>query len=140
MRRDVVGLAGAALFVSLVVAQPGMAASGLPAATKFKGDARTAYQAANAYPQLARKLFCYCGCDKEKGAYHKKLYDCYADQHAVECSICQGEMERAAEYKRQGMADDLIAKRIDLEYKSNYPYGQPSAALQRYRALHHQKA
>jgi hypothetical protein len=136
----VVALSIASVMLGIATAEPGIAASGLPAATRFKGEARTAYQAANAFPQLARKLFCYCGCDKEKGAYHKKLYDCYADQHAVSCSICQGEMVRAAQYKRQGMGDAAIAKRIDFEYKSNYPYGQPSSALKRHRAALHEKA
>lgn len=128
------------LFLTVAVcalfAVPANAYPGLPTPDAYKGRTKDAYTAANAYPELAQNLFCYCGCDREASHRHRKLLDCYLDEHAVSCGICQDEMIRAAGYKKQGMPVGLIAKKIDMEFQHNYPYGTPSAALKQYQAAH----
>jgi hypothetical protein len=134
MRRIFIALSISALFLAMN-ASPTPAYPGLPTPDEFKGYVKRAYEGANQFPQLAKNLFCYCGCDQEK-AHHKKLLDCFMDGHAEACGICQDEMVRAAGYKNQGMPEALIAKKIDAEFKHEYPYPNPSAALKSYQVRH----
>lgn len=110
------------------------AAAGIAPASRFKGYVKQSYEAAHKYPSLAAALFCYCGCDRQKA--HRKLIDCFRDDHSAHCSICQDEMVRAAGYKQQGMSTKEIASKIDQEFKARYPYKTPSGALKRYNKLH----
>lgn len=123
-------------FLCLVTcAQTTWAAAGVMPASRYTGAAKRAYAAANADPALAKALFCYCGCDKQKR--HKSLIDCFRSDHGAHCGICMDEMIRAAGYKKQGLSNKAIAKKIDFEFKSRYPTpSSPSATLKRYRALH----
>jgi hypothetical protein len=133
MRAFRVALLG--LFCLLTYAQSSLAAAGVMPASRYTGTAKQAYVAANADPALAKALFCYCGCDKQKR--HKSLIDCFRSDHGAHCGICMDEMIRAARYKKQGMSNKAIAKKIDMEFKSRYPTPHsPSATLKRYNALH----
>jgi hypothetical protein len=133
MRRLLIALAISSAFMWMF-AEPGGAAAGLPSPSLFKGYVKQAYQAAHDNYALANKLFCYCGCDHVQK--YKRLIDCFRNEHAVKCSICQDEMIRAAGYKKQGMSTAAIAKKIDAEFKSRYPNSTPSQALQSYQKLH----
>lgn len=146
MRRNLMALSVFGILVSQVapvpsssllpsLTPPAFAVAGLPSPSRFKGYARQAYQAAHDNYSLASKLFCYCGCDHVQK--HKRLIDCFRNEHAVSCSICQDEMIRAANYKKQGLSTSAIAKKIDAEFRSRYPYsGKPSSALKSYQRLH----
>lgn len=135
MRRAVLAVGALIiLLMSCVSTQNVQAAAGIPPASRYKGVVKQAYEAANAYPQIANSLFCYCGCDQQN--HHRRLIDCFRDEHAVRCSICQDEMIRAAGYKKQGMSNSAISQAIDKEYSSRYPYGTPSQVLKKYQSLH----
>lgn len=110
------------------------AAASLPPVSKFKGYTRDAYAAAHKHTALAAQLFCYCGCDNTKK--HRTLLDCFRNEHAAHCGICQDEMIRAAGYKSSGMSNKQIAAKIDQEFQSRYPFKTQSGALKRYHALH----
>src|SRR6185437_16529998 len=81
--------------------------------------------------QIATKLFCYCGCDKEDG--HSSLMDCYKTGHLANCKTCQGEFIRAAQMNAQGASLAQIQDNIDREFARAYP-GAPSPTLKRYLA------
>lgn len=44
--------------------------------------AHTAYLAAQRYPQVMDKVYCYCGCDRPP-VNHKSLLSCFTDHHAL---------------------------------------------------------
>jgi hypothetical protein len=44
--------------------------------------AQLAYMAAQKYPQLMDKIYCYCRCDRPP-SNHKSLLSCFTDYHAL---------------------------------------------------------
>jgi len=53
----------------------------------FSGKIRQAYQVAMDIPDILKQIACYCGCKEEEG--HKSNFDCFTDQHGVNCEECQ---------------------------------------------------
>lgn len=120
------------LLLILMIGQFAHAVSGIPSPARFKGQAKEAYAAARSHTALASSLFCYCGCDHQKG--HKQLIDCYKNEHAARCSTCQETLIRAVGYQKTGMATKDIVKKIDLEFQSRYPFCDASVALKKHQA------
>ncbi|HEY9773692.1 MAG TPA: CYCXC family (seleno)protein [Planktothrix sp.] len=154
-KRLALGLASAALAGALVVAfqlkgvtgpSTAPAGSGSSTATsagpapaakvldpeKFFGDAQVGYQSAQQCPEVAAKLFCYCGCDITDS--HTSLLDCFTSDHGADCPICTGEAVTALALKREHKTLAQIQQAIDKQYAKEYPYEQPSKALRDYRA------
>ena len=101
---------------------------------QYVGTAEQAFQASQ-NPQnkaVAKKVFCYCGCDKEAG--HRDLWDCYRTKHFVSCGTCQQEMLRIQQMNAQNEPFSRMRSTIDHEFSSSYPFQNPSPILQRYLA------
>ena len=97
---------------------------------KFSGEIAAGYKAAQKARDICSKLFCYCGCDLTDE--HVSLLDCFTSMHGVDCAICQEEAIIALHMKEQGKPLGLIQKTIDEKYASQYPWEEPSLALQQY--------
>jgi hypothetical protein len=99
---------------------------------KFKLPVKLGYQAAQAYPQVMRQVFCYCGCDRTDK--HTCLLDCFTSVHGAYCAICQEEAIEAAACQRKGVSLAGTQRQIERHYAKRYPFAQPSATLSKYRA------
>jgi hypothetical protein len=89
------------------------------------------YQAAQQYPDVLDKLFCYCGCDVTDK--HNSLLDCYLTSHGAYCAICLEEAIEARQMKNGGSSIAQIQQRIDDRFIKQYPMKQPSMLLIKYR-------
>ena len=97
---------------------------------KFSGEIAAGYKAAQKARDICSKLFCYCGCDLTDE--HVSLLDCFTSMHGVDCAICQEEAIIALHMKEQRKPLGLIQKTIDEKFAAQYPWEEPSLALQKY--------
>ncbi len=97
---------------------------------KFSEPIASGYKAAQKAKDICSKLFCYCGCDLTDE--HFSLLDCFTCLHGVDCAICQEEAIIALHMKEQGKPLALIQQTIDEKYSAQYPWDEPSFALERY--------
>ncbi|MGH7985750.1 MAG: CYCXC family (seleno)protein [Candidatus Binataceae bacterium] len=72
----------------------------------FEGEAREAYQVAQAHPDLLAQLHCYCGCEQNEGM--KDLLDCFRTNHGAGCAVCVGEAVTAGKLYQQGTPVEQI--------------------------------
>ncbi len=106
---------------------------------KFSGQIAAGYKAAQQTKEICAKLFCYCGCDLTDE--HVSLLDCFTGMHGVDCAICQEEAIIALNMKKQGKSLAQIQKTIDEKFSAQYPWDEPSPALERYmRTVNMQKS
>lgn len=114
------------------VSQPG---TGIPAKVlapeQFKYPTRLGYTAAESAPEVMKKLFCYCGCDRTD--QHSSLLDCFTSIHGAYCAICQEEAIEASRCKARAMPIGKIQSQIDQHYAKRYPFPRPSEKLIKYR-------
>jgi hypothetical protein len=123
----------AVLFLSMAVAAAnGQRLKQVLDPSQFEGDAQVGYQSAQQCPEVAAKLFCYCGCDRTEK--HTSLLDCFTTRHSVDCPVCVGEMVTALSMHRFNKPMAEIQKAIDDQYTKEYPYKQPTPALTSYRS------
>jgi hypothetical protein len=66
-------------------------------------DVRHAYWVATQIPALLNKLYCWCGC--ENRGVHRSNLQCFEDQMAVTCAVCQGTAEIAYQMTQAGVQD-----------------------------------
>ncbi|WP_246258024.1 PCYCGC domain-containing protein [Pararobbsia alpina] len=66
-------------------------------------DIRHAYWVATQIPATLNKLYCWCGC--ENRGVHRSNLQCFEDQMAVTCPVCQGTAEIAYEMTQAGVQD-----------------------------------
>ena len=66
-------------------------------------DTRHAYWVATQIPAVLNKLYCWCGC--ENRGEHRSNLQCFEDQMAVTCPVCQGTAEIAYQMTRAGTLD-----------------------------------
>ena len=66
-------------------------------------DTRHAYWVATQIPGVLNKLYCWCGC--ENRGEHRSNLQCFEDQMAVTCPVCQGTAEIAYQMTRAGTLD-----------------------------------
>jgi hypothetical protein len=78
---------------------------------RFVGKTARAYKIAKENRELLDSMFCYCNCKKNNG--HKSLLSCYADTHAVNCSICQDQAFYA--HSRFQKGDDIARVRAAVD-------------------------
>lgn len=74
---------------------------------------RLAYAVATRIPRLLAELPCYCGCDRMG---HRSLLDCFKDEHAEYCNICQD----SAFWAEKRVSEHAPAKVIREELKARY--------------------
>jgi len=78
---------------------------------RFVGKTAAAYKIAKDNRDLIDSMFCYCNCKKNIG--HKSLLSCFADTHAVSCSICQDQAFYASSRYKKG--DDITRVRAAVD-------------------------
>lgn len=64
---------------------------------------RHAYWVATQIPEVLNQLYCWCGC--ENRGVHRSNLQCFEDQMAVNCDVCQGTAEIAYGLVQQGITD-----------------------------------
>ncbi len=78
---------------------------------RFVGKTAAAYKIAKDKRELLDSMFCHCNCKKNIG--HKSLLSCFADTHAVSCSICQDQAFYASSRYKKG--DDITRVRAAVD-------------------------
>ncbi|KAK47018.1 hypothetical protein BG58_07535 [Caballeronia jiangsuensis] len=66
-------------------------------------DVRHAYWVATQIPAVLNKLYCWCGC--ENRGVHRSNLQCFEDEMAVTCAVCQGTAEIAYQMTQAGVQD-----------------------------------
>ncbi|TET01737.1 hypothetical protein E3D46_12195 [Burkholderia cepacia] len=64
---------------------------------------RHSYWVATQIPEMLNELYCWCGC--ENRGEHRSNLQCFEDQMAVSCPVCQGTAEIAYQMTRAGIQD-----------------------------------
>lgn len=85
-------------------------------------DVRHAYLVATQIPATLNKLYCWCGC--ENRGVHRSNLQCFEDQMAVTCAVCQGTAEIAWQMTKAGVKDaGKIQAAVDAKWAPNGPNG-----------------
>lgn len=77
---------------------------------------RYSYQVARAIPQALMQLPCFCWCDRID---HKSLLDCFVDEHAEFCVICQD----SALWAEKRLKEQASIETVRQEIVDNYSRG-----------------
>ncbi|MFM0597238.1 PCYCGC motif-containing (lipo)protein [Paraburkholderia dilworthii] len=81
-------------------------------------EVRHAYWVATQIPATLNKLYCWCGC--ENRGVHRSNLQCFEDQMAVTCAVCQGTAEIAYEMTQAGVQDaGKIQAAVDAKWAPN---------------------
>jgi hypothetical protein len=81
-------------------------------------DVRHAYWVATQIPATLNKLYCWCGC--ENRGVHRSNLQCFEDQMAVTCAVCQGTAEIAWQMTQAGIRDaGKIQVAVDAKWAAN---------------------
>ena len=76
---------------------------------------RHAYWVATQIPEVVNQLYCWCGC--ENRGVHRSNLQCFEDEMAVNCAVCQGTAEIAYNLVQQGVTDAAtIQAAVDAEW------------------------
>ena len=76
---------------------------------------RHAYWVATQIPKVLNQLYCWCGC--ENRGVHRSNLQCFEDEMAVNCDVCQGTAEIAYDLVQQGITDAAtIQAAVDAEW------------------------
>ena len=78
--------------------------------------AREPYTIAARIPGLFDALFCHCDCHERDG--RRSLLECFEDDMASTCGICQGQATMAGELHAQGKSLQEIRAAIDQRWGS----------------------
>lgn len=98
---------------------------------QFDYPMKLGYSAAQKYPDVIKKLFCYCGCDKTDK--HESLMDCYVSTHGAYCQICLEEAIKAQDMRDKKASIRQIQDEVDKSFAKLYPLPSPTPALIKYR-------
>ncbi|MFM0329469.1 PCYCGC motif-containing (lipo)protein [Paraburkholderia strydomiana] len=81
-------------------------------------DVRHSYWVATQIPATLNKLYCWCGC--ENRGVHRSNLQCFEDQMAVTCAVCQGTAEIAWKMTQTGVRDaGKIQAAVDAKWAPN---------------------
>jgi hypothetical protein len=94
--------------------RPGITAEHVVRADVMPERARDVYTIAARIPSILDGLFCHCDCHERDG--RRSLLECYHDDMASTCGICQGQVRMAAELHDAGKSLDQIRAAIDQRY------------------------
>lgn len=78
---------------------------------------RQSYRVAAAIPEALMQLPCFCGCDR---IGHKSLLDCFVDEHAEYCGICQDSALWAHQRLKERASIATIRQEIVNHYSQKY--------------------
>lgn len=85
-------------------------------------DVRHSYWVATQIPATLNKLYCWCGC--ENRGIHRSNLQCFEDQMAVTCAVCQGTAEIAWQMTKAGVQDaGKIQAAVDAKWAPKGPNG-----------------
>jgi hypothetical protein len=85
-------------------------------------DVRHSYWVATQIPATLNKLYCWCGC--ENRGIHRSNLQCFEDQMAVTCAVCQGTAEIAWRMTQAGVQDaGKIQAAVDAKWAPKGPNG-----------------
>jgi hypothetical protein len=83
-------------------------------ANRVSERARESYTIAARIPRLFDALFCHCECHEREG--RRSLLECFEDDMASTCGICQGQATMAGELHAQGKSLAEIRAAIDQRW------------------------
>jgi hypothetical protein len=86
----------------------------LPADSVESERAREVYTMAARIPGILDGLYCHCDCHERDGL--RSLLECFHNEMAGSCGICQGQARLAHEMRQEGKSLSQIRKAIDDEY------------------------
>lgn len=95
-------------------ARPGVTGASVLRGEVVRERARDAYAIAARIPSVLDALFCHCHCHEVRG--RRSLLECFEDDMAENCGICQGQARLAAELHAQGKSLKDIRTAIDARY------------------------
>ena len=78
---------------------------------------RESYRVAGTIPEALMQLPCYCWCDRID---HKSLLDCFVDEHAEYCGICQDSALWAEKRLKERASLATIRQEIVDHYSGEY--------------------
>ena len=85
-------------------------------------DVGHSYWVATQIPATLNKLYCWCGC--ENRGVHRSNLQCFEDQMAVTCAVCQGTAEIAWRMTQADVHDaGKIQAAVDMKWAPNGPNG-----------------
>lgn len=76
--------------------------------------AREPYTMAARIPSIFDGLFCHCDCHEREGL--RSLLECFEDDMATTCGICQSQARLVAELHAQGKSLDEIRRAVDQRF------------------------
>lgn len=93
--------------------------AGITGANVLRGEvvperARDAYTIAARIPEVLDGLFCHCECHERDGL--RSLLECFEEEMATTCGICQGQARLAGELHAEGKSLREIRTAIDERY------------------------
>jgi hypothetical protein len=75
-----------------------------------------AYWVATQIPATLNQLYCWCGC--ENRGVHRSNLQCFEDEMAVTCAVCQGTAEIAYQMTQRGITDaGKIQAAVDAKWQ-----------------------
>ena len=95
-------------------ARPGVTGSKVLSGEVVPSRAREPYTIAARIPQVLDALYCHCDCHERDDK--RSLLECFEDDMASTCGICQGQARMAGELHAQGKTLAEIRAAVDQRY------------------------
>lgn len=80
----------------------------------FRGKTASSYQVAGKIRHVLDYMYCYCNCKQSIG--HKSLLNCFTDNHAANCGICQDQAFFANTLNDKGFDIAMIRNEMDKKF------------------------
>jgi hypothetical protein len=96
--------------------RPGITGANVLSADVVPEPAREAYTIAARIPDVLDGLFCHCECHEREGL--RSLLECYEEDMATTCAICQSQAILAGELHDQGKSLAQIRAALDQRWGS----------------------
>ena len=94
--------------------RPGITAADVLAAERVPSRAREAYTIAARIPQVLDGVYCHCDCHERDGL--RSLLDCFTNEMAGTCGICQAEARLVSQLHAEGKSLDEIRAAVDADW------------------------
>jgi hypothetical protein len=95
--------------------RPGVTAGAVLPPERVPEQAKEAYDAARAIPEVLDGLYCHCDCAGRHDEL-RSLLSCFEGTMPIGCGICQGEAKMAWRMSREGKSLQEIREAIDNTY------------------------
>jgi Protein of unknown function with PCYCGC motif len=97
-------------------ARPGITAANVLSGEVVPSRAREPYTIAARIPGILDALYCHCDCHERDG--RRSLLECFEDDMASTCGICQGQARQAGEMHAAGKTLAEIRAALDQRWGS----------------------